>query len=303
MIYCLNPNCPKPSDSLNANGRFCRNCGWQLLIQNRYQLVKPLGRGGFGKTFEVNDHGTAKVLKVLLKNYPKAISLFQREAEVLSQLHHPGIPRVDADSYFCFLPKNSPEPLHCLVMEKIDGPNLKEWLEVLKNEPISQEQAIEWLKQIALILEQIHQHKYFHRDIKPQNIMLKPNGQLVLVDFGAVREITQTYMQKLANEKVTGLISQGFSPPEQAAGRAILQSDYYALGRTFVYLITGKHPKEFSENPETGKLMWRSSAPQISKPLAGLIDYLMASFPGKRPQNSQEILRCIAEIEASLPKR
>lgn len=298
MIHCLNPNCPKPVDPFNANGRFCRNCGSQLLLQGRYRLIKPIGRGGFGKTFEVDDCGTPKVLKVLLKNHSQAVSLFQREAEVLTYLHHPGIPYVEPNAYFTFLPTNSQKPLHCLVMEKIEGWNLSEWLAVQGNQPISQEQAINWLEQLVEILEQLHQHNYFHRDIKPSNIMLRPNGQLVLIDFGAVREVTETYMAKLAQDKITGVISPGFTPPEQAEGRAVPQSDFFSLGRTFVYLLTGISPLKFPEDCKTGKLVWRISAPQISKSLAGLIDYLMAPFPGKRPQNVQEILNCLAEIKA-----
>lgn len=298
MIHCLNPNCPKPVDPLNANGRFCRNCGLQLLLQGRYRLIKLLGKGGFGKTFEVDDCGKRKVLKVLLKNYSQAVSLFQREAEVLSYLHHPGIPRVEPNSYFTVLPTNSQKPLHCLVMEKIEGSTLSQWLAAHGNQPISQEQAINWLEQLVEILEQLHKQHYFHRDIKPSNIMLKPNGQLVLIDFGAVREVTETYMAKLAQDKITGVISPGFSPPEQAEGRAVPQSDFFSLGRTFVYLLTGTPPVKFPEDRKTGKLIWRINAPQISKSLAGLIDYLMAPFPGKRPHNVQEILNCIAEIKA-----
>jgi serine/threonine protein kinase len=183
-------------------------------------------------------------------------------------------------------------------MEKIDGSNLSEWLAARNNQPISQEQAIHWLEQLAEILELIHQQKYFHRDIKPSNIMLRPNDQLALIDFGAVREVTKTYMEKLAKEKITEVVSRGFTPQEQIEGKAVPQSDFFSLGRTFVYLLTGTSPLHFPEQPQTAKLLWRSNAPHISKSLAGLIDYLMAPFPGKRPQNAREILNCLAEIKA-----
>ncbi len=259
-----------------------------LLLQNRYRVIQKLGEGGFGTTFEVEDAGTAKVLKVLLNNYPKAVSLFQREAEVLQRLGYPGIPRVDPDGYFTFEPEASSEPLHCLVMEKIAGQNLQEWL--LENQPISQEQAIDWLKQLAPILHQVHQQQYFHRDIKPSNIMLKPDGQLVLIDFGAVRELTETYWRKVEQKDVTGMISPGYTPPEQYDGQAEMKSDFFALGRTFVHLLTGKHPIDFYKDSQTGALIWRDSAEQISESLADLIDYLMAPFPGQRPENALVIL-------------
>ncbi len=196
MSYCLNPNCPDPRDPLNGGRRTCCQCGSELVLQNRYRIVKPLGSGGFGKTYLVEDQGIQKVLKVLLKSHPKAISLFQQEAQVLISLRNPGIPKIEEDGYFTFLPADSEEPLHCLVMEFINGSNLMDWMKSRGNRPINQTQAINWLIQLSEILEKVHQQHYFHRDIKPHNIMRKPNGQLVLIDFGTVREVSNTYIEK-----------------------------------------------------------------------------------------------------------
>ena len=292
MSLCINPNCLKPRN-LDTE-LFCQACGTELLLEGRYRIVKILGGGGFGKTFEVSDRGTSKVLKVLITEHPKAISLFQQEAKVLSHLNHPGIPRTDG--YFTFSPKNSQAPLHCLVMEKIEGLDLEEYLKQRENRPIDEKLALEWLTQLTKILHEVHQQNFFHRDIKPANIMLRADGHLVLIDFGTAREATGTYMQKVAGQQVTGIVSAGYTPLEQATGKAVPQSDFYALGRTFVYLLTGKPPDEFPEDPRIGKLIWRESASQVSKQLAGLIDYLMEPFPGKRPQNAQMILQCLLEI-------
>lgn len=273
-----------------------------VLLQNRYRVLKRLGQGGFGQTFVVDDRGRRKVLKILsLERFSspewkqKVISLFQREAHVLSRLEHPGIPKVEPDGFFTLIDPSG-ETLYCLVMEKIDGPNLKQWMEKRGNKPILQEQAIAWLKQLAEILDQLHQQELVHRDLKPANIMLRSNGHLALIDFGAVREVTETYLVK-KDENVTGtvIISAGYTPPEQAEGKAVPQSDFFALGRTFVYLLTGKSPTDFDKDPRTGKLNWRDYAPQVSKELADLIDYLMATFPGRRPQTPRIILRCIEE--------
>jgi serine/threonine protein kinase len=274
-----------------------------LLLQDRYRVHQILGKGGFGQTFEVDDCGTLKVLKILRtdrfqspEGKQKAVSLFQREAVVLSRLQHPGIPRVEPDGYFTLTDEGG-EQLHCLVMEKIEGLNLKQWQSKRGNQPLTQEQAIAWLKQLTDILGQVHQQEMVHRDIKPSNIMIRPTGQLVLIDFGAVREITETFLQKQKrNATGTVIISAGYTPPEQAEGHAVAQSDFFALGRTFVYLLTGKHPNDFDKDPRTGRLQWRESAPHISRQLADLIDYLMATFPGRRPQTPQMILRCIEEI-------
>jgi serine/threonine protein kinase len=257
-----------------------------------------MGGGGFGKTFEITDRGTRKVLKVLLESQPKAVSLFKQEANALSQLNSPGIPHVDSDGYFTFQPKGCDRSLHCLVMEKINGPTLKDWIKKRGYKPISEERAVTWLKQLAEILDMVHRQHYFHRDIKPDNIMLRPNGQLVLIDFGTAREVTETYLAKVGQgQNVTGIVSPGYTPPEQVNGKAVPQSDFFALGRTFVFLLTGKPPTFFSENPRSGKLIWRDKATHISAQLADVIDYMMAPFPGQRPQKPHAILQCLAEVE------
>jgi serine/threonine protein kinase len=302
MSLCINPRCLQPSDPLNANNTICRNCGSELLLQQRYRIIRLLSdTSGFGAVYEADDQGERKILKVLkehLNAQPKAVELFQKEAIVLSQLKHPGIPRVESDGYFTFFSRNSEHLFHCLVMEKIEGLNLEQWMHHRGNEPIPPEQALEWLTQITQILAQVHQQDYFHRDIKPPNIMRRPNGQLVLIDFGTAREVTGTYLAKIGGSmNVTGIVSVGYTPPEQAGGRAVPQSDFFALGRTFVYLLTGKHPNDFIEDPRTGELLWRETGNGISKSLADLIDYMMAPFPGNRPQNTQVILDRLAEVE------
>ncbi|MEH2010143.1 serine/threonine protein kinase [Nostoc sp.] len=296
MTLCINPQCPRPQNSKNI--LFCQACGSELLLEGQYRVTRQLGAGGFAKTFEVNHANTLKVLKVLMLDDAKAVSLFQQEAQVLSHLNHPGIPK--GDGYFIFSPKNSQAPLHCLVMEKIEGLDLHQYMEQRGNRPIDEKLALLWLTQLANILHEVHQQNFFHRDIKPPNIMLKADGHLALIDFGTAREVTRTYHQKAAGQNITGIISPGYTPLEQANGKAVPQSDFFALGRTFVYLLTGKSPEQFSEDPRTGKLMWRDSALQTSKQVTGLIDYLMEAFPGKRPQNAQMILRCLSEINSTV---
>ncbi|BAZ42557.1 serine/threonine protein kinase with WD-40 repeats [Calothrix sp. NIES-4101] len=302
MNYCINPNCPKPENVETI--MFCTACGSDLLLEGCYRVTRLLSDrnkpSGFGTIYEVNDGGKVKILKVLHNNHPKAIELFQQEAEVLKHLKHPGIPGVETDGYFQF-PISDGTVLHCLVMEKIEGMNLEEWLKTRRLQPITERAALRWLKQLIEILHQVHQQNYFHRDIKPANIMLRPDGQLALVDFGTAREVSQTFLQKLAGQQVTGIISAGYTPMEQVNGKAVPQSDFFALGRTFVYLLTGKSPLAFPENPQTGDLIWRSDAPQISAGFADLIDYLMQPFPAKRPQNTQEICQRLQAIEQNLP--
>lgn len=298
MSYCINPECSSPENS--GTPLFCQSCGSPLLLQDIYRVIRPLGGGGFGITFEAEDCGIPKVLKVLHNDDPKAIELFRQEAEVLSRLNHPGIPQVAGDSYFTFLPRNSQEDLHCFVMEKIEGMDLEKYIEQRDFQPISQKAALRWLKQLAEILHLVHQQQYFHRDIKLSNIMIRPNGQLVLIDFGTARELTQTYMQKLKKQQLTGIITPGYTPSEQMNGKAIPQSDFFALGRTFVYLLTGQHPNSLPQDPRTGELIWRDKLGEVSNELADFIDYLMQPFPGSRPQNTQEVLQQLNHVKHKL---
>lgn len=134
MSYCINPRCPNPTDPANAQNIICSHCGSDLLLAGRYRVRSLLsGDSGFGDVYRADDIAaqSCKILKVLkphLNAQAKAVALFQKEAEVLSQLHHPGIPRVDVDGYFTFRPSNYPEVLHCLVMERIEGLNLEQWM-------------------------------------------------------------------------------------------------------------------------------------------------------------------------------
>lgn len=300
MTLCINPKCPKPADALNARNRICRHCGSELILQGRYRVKRLLGVGGFAKTYEIDDRGLAKVLKVLQVAQPKAISLFRQEAAVLQRLRHPGIPRVEPGGYFTVIPRTSKIPLHCLVMQKIQGQNLEDWLQHRGNQAIDQDLALDWLLQLARILHEIHQLQYFHRDIKPSNIMLQPNGQLALIDFGSVREVSGTYLAKMGiGHKGTIIASKGYAPSEQENGHPVPQSDFFGLGRTFVHLLTGRHPLDFYD-PSTQELSWRQAAPEIHPNLAEFIDYLMARLPGQRPQKTEVILQLLAELDFSV---
>lgn len=297
VSYCINPKCFQRQNPDYL--QFCQACGTPLLIQERYRLIEPLREPDEliqTEIFAIEDRGIPKVLKVL-KNR-KLAAMFQREAETLQQLRHSGVPRVEPDGYFTLSVGKGSQELSCLVMEKIDGQNLEQWLE--KHSPISQELALKWLIQLTEILGALHHENLFHRDIKLSNIMLRPDEQLALVDFGTVRQITNTYLAKIGGDRdITGIVSPGYTPLEQVNGKAVPQSDFYALGRSLVYLLTGKHPVDLSEDAQTGQLIWRDHAPQVSDWLADLIDDLMAPFPGQRPLNTSEILQRLAIASTS----
>lgn len=287
MNYCINSKCEKRENA--ENSQFCQCCGTPLLINERYRLLKPL-RSLDARTsteiFEVDDSGTRRVMKILKENNPQLIDMFEREAFTLRLLNHPGIPKVEWDGYFTVsINSLGNQKLHCLVMEKIEGENLEDWLAI--NGKISEKIALKWLREIIEILDFLHNKRFFHRDIKPSNIMLKPDGKLALIDFGSVRGITNTYLPKIFIENVTSVFSGGYTPPEQINGQAVPQSDFYALGRTFVHLMTGKPPSEFSSSFKDSRIFWKDKAPQISTSLGDFIDRLMALYPADRMQDTR----------------
>ncbi len=299
MSLCVNPVCPKPNHPENDENRFCQSCGSQLELLGRYRVMRLLSdKTGFGKVYDAYERDKPKILKILKENLnsdAKAVELFQQEASVLGQLHHPGIPKVDG--YFQYQNRNN-LLLHCLVMEKIDGPNLEGWLQQQQNRPISEEQAVAWMKQLIDILVLVHGKQYLHRDIKPSNIMIRPDGQLVLIDFGTARALTQTYIANVSSGSAgyTSIASSGYSAPEQINGQAIPQSDFFALGRTFVFLLTGKHPLDMYDAYKN-ELQWRGFTKNISPAFLNFIDWLMAREISLRPANAQDILQRLAQFD------
>jgi serine/threonine protein kinase len=301
--YCINPDCSQPDhpSNNNSNTRYCQSCGSELLLNGKYRVSRLLSdTTGFGVVYEAFEGFTAKILKVLQEkwnNEPKAVELFKREYDVLLELSRQnvtGVPR--ADAYFQYSTREG-KILHCLVMEKVEGINLEQWLK--QYDKLSQKRALKWLREITLILDKIHQQNWLHRDIKPPNIMLRNSGELVLIDFGTAREETQTYHQKVKGQQVTGITSAGYTPNEQQHGQAVIQSDFHALGRTFVHLLTGKHPLEIYD-AVNDVLSWREETENIHPLLLDFIDELMGRLPKNRPANTRVILQRLDEIERQL---
>ncbi len=313
--YCINPLCDQRQNP--ADIEHCLFCGTSLLINDRIRLVEPLrpltdDPFNYFEVFEVDDAGTRwnpvrkqRVLKVLKWKSPKLVKLIEQESLTLQLIQHPNIPESTLDDFFTFVPKNSPLTLHCLVMDKFQGQNLEQWIEL--NGKISQSLALEWLKQLVEILDAVHRSNFFHRDIKPSNIILQPNGQLALVDFGTARRVTDTYLAKVSGSggtsagregiyEITSVITPCYTPTEQINGRAVPQSDFFSLGCTFVNLVTATPLSNLSTDQKTGNLIWRDKAPQIDKPFADFLDELMAFLPGQRPQTTEIILQRLKKL-------
>lgn len=238
---------------LNAQDhRFCSGCGARIyqplligtVLDSRYHIVEVLSvSGGFAMTYVVEDSqlfGRKQVLKELRPQQAEreqARGLFLQEAKVLSRLTHPGVPRVQG--FF------SEGDRDYLVEDFIEGRNLGTLL--AERGSFSEEEVLRILLGVLRTLEYLHgqQPPIVHRDIKPENLILSGAGQVVLVDFGAVRLASRPGFMTVREKTTTVVYTQGYAPPEQLVGHAVPASDLFALGATGLQLLTGSHPQQF----------------------------------------------------------
>ena len=294
MRLCINPICPQPENPEDRS--ICEACGSHLLLQNRYRVMNVLHQREDRVTtlydvVDEKDQDTPKVLKVLYTKNPDTITRFDREADLLKNYRIEGLPTVGQDGYFPIEFPNNPIPAHCLVMEKIPGLNLEQWLK--QHGAIDERRAIDWLKQLTTVLERLHSNNFIHRDIKPSNIMYRnSDNRIFLIDLGAVRLINQN----IDEQTTTTIGSFPYMAPEQYKGKADFKSDFYALGRTFVHLLTNKNPSQIEQDTQE-KLLWRTESTPVSDQFAALINSLLERKLNGRPGNTKDILKRIQIIE------
>ncbi|MBD2437207.1 protein kinase domain-containing protein [Nostoc sp. FACHB-110] len=291
MTCCLNPGCDNPP---YPNGvKFCSKCGFYLIVlRNRYRPIKSLGGGGFGKTYLAEDIDKLNELCVIKQFAPqaqgtaslnKATELFEQEAKRLHQLgKHPQIPTLLA--YF-----NEDNRLY-LVQELIEGQNL---LEELQQQGTFNEQKVkELLLDLLGILKTVHQHKVIHRDIKPDNIIRRNDGKLVLIDFGASKQLTATVITQLG----TSIGTFGYVPLEQMqGGEAYPASDLYSVGATCFHLLSGIPPWELWQRQGYGWVFsWRQHLQQrVSEEFGCWLDKLLQIEQQQRYQSAEEVLQAL----------
>jgi serine/threonine-protein kinase len=253
-------------------------CGSVLLFRDRYQILRVLGRGGFGITFLARDMILpGNPLCVIKQLYPKAISVkswqrachrFKKEAMILGQLgSHSQIPMLL--DYF----ETTGE--FYLVQEYIPGNTLAR--EVRRTGRKSEADVKEFLRELLPVLQYVHKNHVIHRDIKPQNLLRCQDDQrIVLIDFGAVKQkISDLQGNSLAKSASTNFIgTTGFAPPEQLSLRPVYATDIYALGITCLYLLTGKGPLDFEYNPSTGEICWQNQV-NISDHFAEVLEKML----------------------------
>ncbi|AFZ12804.1 serine/threonine protein kinase [Crinalium epipsammum PCC 9333] len=268
-------------------------CGKNELFRDRYEILRMLGRGGFGVTFVAKDvYLPGQSLCVIKLLYPKVEDLatrgiarqrFEREARMLAKLgSHSQIPMLL--DYFVI------EGEFYLVQEYIHGPTLARL--VRRYGVQSETQVREFLWEMLHVLDYIHRNQVIHRDIKPQNIIkCQDDGRLVLIDFGAVKEEIAQLSEIGDKTPATHFIGTlGFAPPEQFSLSTVYASDIYALGVTCIYLLTRKAPLNLQCDRATGEIYWQHQA-QVSYYFGRIIDKMVKISLEDRYQAAREILR------------
>ena len=256
------------------------------VLDGKYEVLKKIGEGGMsivylGRNNRLNMQLAVKEIKndgskstaILLKG-------LEREANILKDVDHPVIPRIiDIVKYGGTV---------CVIMDFIEGVNLADKLRA--EGALAQEDVIEWSLELASALDYLHSMKppIIYRDMKPSNVMLRPEGGVKLIDFGTAK----TYEIE-NNADTTALGTRGYAAPEQfgdAQGRGIYKTDartdIYNLGATMYHMVTGKNPQE----PPYKILPIREVNPMLSSGLEAIIQKCTQPNPEDRYQSCKELI-------------
>ncbi len=249
------------------------------ILEKRYRIDRLLGQGGMGAIYRGYDLRLKRpvAIKENFLQSPENIRQFEEEARLLADLSHPNLPRVI--DYFSF------NGQQYLVMDFIEGQDLWEMVKQ-RNSPFSEAEALNYIQQVCEAVNYLHQRKppIIHRDIKPQNIKITPEGKAVLVDFGIAKMGGTSELTSTGARGVT----PGFSPPEQYSGRGTnLVSDIYALGATLYALLTKHKP------PDSITLLIdqkqfvppKQLNPKLSSQVSQAILHAMKPQPQERPNS------------------
>ena len=249
------------------------------VIDGKYQILKEIGRGGMSVVYLAMDTHLNKQWAVKEirkrgsgKNDEIVVNSLLAEANMMKRLDHPALPRIVdiIDNGITIY----------VVMDYIEGESLDKILNEFGAQP--EEKVINWAMQIADALSYLHSQKpsIIYRDMKPANVMLKPEGNIKIIDFGIAREYKE---QSLADTTVLG--TKGYAPPEQYSGQTDPRSDIFALGMTMHHLLTGVDPR--SGEAYAPVRQWN---PEVSEGVEIIIDRCVQPAAENRYQNCADLI-------------
>ncbi len=307
------------------NGRFCLQCGEKLDVSvnkgvhpgqtlgARYRVVRQLGHGGFGRTYLAEDLNRFNEPCVLKEFAPqvqgtyalqKAEELFSREAGVLYKLQHAQIPKFRE----MFQVKQQDKGLLFLVQDFVEGQTYHALLNARRRQGLrfNEGEVTQMMLQLLPVLEYIHSMGVIHRDISPDNLILRTtDGLPVLIDFGGVKQVAATVASQFVGSNNAGgmpamptrLGKVGYAPPEQMQGGIVFpHSDLYALAATALVLLTGKEPQQLTD-PHTLEWNWRREV-NLSPKLESVLDKMLQLSPSDRFTHVREVVQALTATPA-----
>lgn len=255
----------------------------------RYRVVGVLGEGSQAETLDAIDgesgrHVAVKRFLVRGAQSWKDVELAEREARVLAQLTHQRLPR--------YLDAFEEDGALVLVMEKVEGESLAAMRK--RGGTLDRKQVLRLLEEMGEVFEYLHGRAppIIHRDVKPGNVLLRPDGSFALVDFGSVRDS----LKPEGGSTVVGTF--GYMAPEQFQGRAFSQSDVYSLGATALSLLTGRDPESL---PHRGLAIDVPAVLAHDPPLAGVLSRMLDPDPDRRAQRVRPLLDALPRERQSEP--
>ena len=267
------------------------------LLAGRYELLEKIGDGGMAVVYKarcrlLNRFVAIKILKPEFAKNPDIIESFRRESQAAAGLSHPNIVGI--------FDVGREGNLHYIVMELIEGQTLSKMIE--KEGPIEYHKVIDITKQIASGLSYAHKHHIIHRDIKPHNILMTPDGVAKIADFGIAKAMSES-IDDDSEEMVMGSVHY-FSPEQARGGYVDEKSDIYSLGIVIYEMLTGRVPFD-AETPVQVALMHINEqmvppsryVPTIPPRLEAIILKATAKVQVSRYANVDEIIKELDKIE------
>jgi serine/threonine protein kinase/Tfp pilus assembly protein PilF len=292
------------SHSAESEGQSGEGYGYKLLntgdiLGKRYSILRELGSGGFATTYlAIDDRSPDKTQCVIKQLQPRfnspsvwanAKERFATEAMVLQWLgKHQQIPQL--------LAHFEEDRQFYLVLEFIQGEELEQ---EIHRQVLNESQTIDFLIDVLNILDFVHQQGVIHRDIKPSNLIRRKDGQMALIDFGAVKELGTLAFDDRHQEPIPTQIigTPGYMPPEQNNGKPVYSSDIYALGKTAIFAMTGRSPVDWEESESSERIVWHEQL-TISQAFVETINRMTAPKIIDRYQNVGAVLKDLKPLLA-----